>query len=584
MQAVRGVLFALFGLLLAPPVRAWVIEPPSLIEAWAEVMNAQSDAPNSRCASDQAIWREENHNEVVAYIPLGPACKSVLQPPGTIPETTDVVVEYEWFVGDVDLDRNHYIAWNDTGTHLSFHTFGNGIWAEKWIDGRNYSLEQTARWLPVEADRWHRVRLERSGSAITFWLNGVSVLTAYEQPNEPSFPVGKPALGVSTGAVRLSSSRWRHFVAAEKRSAYTLMVPHIRQDDDRWGHEHYDAAEKWSGSAPPTLARWGCALTSAVMVLQFHGFSELASGEPLTPSSLNSWLRSQVDGYVLDGLVNWRALTRLTYELAQGTRPSLRFSFLPGDASSPARARQEIMLGHPVILDMGTHFTTAYGYDQNPNELFLHDPLFTHTRLSDYPAGYESGRLLVPTSTDLRSLVIVSVPEVVIEVLPDHAADTVQAWAELLQPAPAGQRAWWQEVSQPLSTAITVRVHTNQAGWYPLSIFTYNRTGQVTHNVGYRWVTPAPQTFTITWTNDGDGTISASTPPQPPDESLSVAAPELHPLLATRLQLLSDSGSSASVDTARALLRRLLSQELIAPRTFFRLHYWLQAQEQNRSP
>jgi len=46
--------------------------------------------------------------------------------------------------------------------------------------------------------------------------------------------------------------------------------------------------------------------------MNFHEINKMLDGGVANPSSINTWLLSQPDGYIDSGMVNWLAITRLT--------------------------------------------------------------------------------------------------------------------------------------------------------------------------------------------------------------------------------------------------------------------------------
>jgi len=50
-----------------------------------------------------------------------------------------------------------------------------------------------------------------------------------------------------------------------------LNVPYFGQNDELWGTQEYDSASEWKPAVKNTsIGAWGCALTSAVMILKYH--------------------------------------------------------------------------------------------------------------------------------------------------------------------------------------------------------------------------------------------------------------------------------------------------------------------------
>jgi hypothetical protein len=159
-----------------------------------------------------------------------------------------------------------------------------------------------------------------------------------------------------------------------------LDVPYYSQRDPRWAQEYYDTAETWAGAEKTTMERWGCALTSAVMLLHYHNITDISPDVPITPATLNTWLKSQPDGYVEKGLVNWIAITRLTKEFTQAhpSVPSLEYTYTD---LSQNDAEEQLIQQQPFIVELPKHFVLARGMQFTDKSLIVHDP-FYRTRIS----------------------------------------------------------------------------------------------------------------------------------------------------------------------------------------------------------
>ncbi len=176
-----------------------------------------------------------------------------------------------------------------------------------------------------------------------------------------------------------------------KLAEESLIVPDIKQYSEPWGSQEYDFATRWSLN--PTISHWGCALTSASMVLKYYGFDQ-------TPETLNNWLKSQPDGYVRDGILNWLAISRFTKLNSTETAPILEYRRLSNDDSLLST---EIEQKRPAILNVPNHFVVAKGKEDG--DFFINDPATLFTRLSAYP-GYSSIHRYKPTHTDLSYLMM----------------------------------------------------------------------------------------------------------------------------------------------------------------------------------
>ncbi|NMB56393.1 C39 family peptidase [Candidatus Beckwithbacteria bacterium] len=105
----------------------------------------------------------------------------------------------------------------------------------------------------------------------------------------------------------------------------TLNVPFYSQNDPAWGNDEYDHANGWISEYPgsePDIDHWGCAMTSAAMVLNYFGIDVTPNNEPLNPKTLNEWLKNKVSlnnlmgnypGYFPNGWINWNAVRQLAF-------------------------------------------------------------------------------------------------------------------------------------------------------------------------------------------------------------------------------------------------------------------------------
>jgi hypothetical protein len=171
----------------------------------------------------------------------------------------------------------------------------------------------------------------------------------------------------------------------------------------------YDMANIWS-PGKDTIARYGCALTSATMILQYYGYT-------VTPDSLNTWLLNN-HGYVRDGLVDWSAITKWV-KLNHDINPlltKLEYSRSPYENSVLAT---EIDASRPAILklvrpDSGTHFVVATGKENS--DFNINDPATTANLLSHYPASqYTRIDKFTPSNTDLSYLYFYTTPNIHLE-------------------------------------------------------------------------------------------------------------------------------------------------------------------------
>lgn len=262
-------------------------------------------------------------------------------------------------------------------------------------------------------------------------------------------------------------------------SEVSLNVPLLRQDDPLWGSQEYDTARKWSNQ--PTISRWGCALTSMAMIMQFYGMHTLPSGQPLTPQTLNTWLKSQPDGYVGDGALNWLAVTRLTRLISSNLNtPKLEYSAKNGADMSLAQA--EITHQKPVILQVDGHFVVGKGNKSDPVDLLIHDPAKENTSFSSLNKPLLSTRLFQPTQTDLSYLLLVHQPQLQITVknsqgqtmVLEAVIDTLTAENNSPESSPTFTQTY---LPKPADGIYSISVSQSQLKPYQLQIFSYDKQG-----------------------------------------------------------------------------------------------------------
>ncbi len=183
-----------------------------------------------------------------------------------------------------------------------------------------------------------------------------------------------------------------------------LAVPDIKQYSPPWNDNVYDQATLWSSN--PTIARWGCALTSATMVLKFFGHT-------INPDTLNNWLKTQADGYVRNGLLNWLAVSRYTRLHDSPSSPTLEYRRL---GAINTNLINELTAGRPGILEEPGHFVV--GKNQLASSFGINDPAYsTRPTLNSYGNTFLSLGSYKPSHSDLSYLLLTTDGDVNITLL-----------------------------------------------------------------------------------------------------------------------------------------------------------------------
>lgn len=175
--------------------------------------------------------------------------------------------------------------------------------------------------------------------------------------------------------------------------------PYLSQSDALWGSQEYDSAHVWAAVGKEGIDRWGCALTSVAMILQNYGVKTL-DGTTMTPDVLNTWLRSQSDGYIGAGLLNWLAVTRYVKE-----------SYLAGQADTKlefARSYPPSVPELPSILGTVGHFVVAH--DEDLTSWSINDPASESITSLPKTTTLRSINRYIPSLTDLSYMMFVMNP------------------------------------------------------------------------------------------------------------------------------------------------------------------------------
>jgi len=205
-----------------------------------------------------------------------------------------------------------------------------------------------------------------------------------------------------------------------------LSVPLLKQTSEPWQGNIYDSANLWN-PANPTINRWGCVITSIAMVFRYYGITKLPDGSNLDPGTLNTWLKTQKDGYVRNGLVNWLAASRLSkLAKASGNNPGFNYNALEYKRKQGADKellRSDLENGRPGILEFPGHFSVATGV--SGDTFTINDTFYNRATLNDgYNNTFLSLSRFIPSNTDLSYIMLVVDENVSVE-LRDSFGNTV---------------------------------------------------------------------------------------------------------------------------------------------------------------
>jgi len=327
------------------------------------------------------------------------------------------------------IDRNLSFGYQDTSNWYDLH-FVDSFYQLARVQGGVVTFSVFHNYVLANGKTYHMKLILNKGN-IQLYIDGAKIIDETDWTFNDNF--GKLSLKATTGAAFPTVVQFDNILVIPIADVDTqLNVPLLKQTDPQWKDQEYDQAHIWSPNKQ-TISSWGCALTSMAMILQSYGLNKLPDGQNLTPATLNTWLKQQVDGYIDGGEVNWNAATRLTrlINTAYGTT-KLEYTRLAGNLT---KVKTEILAARPAILEIPGHFLVASGLSVDQQTVFIKDPFYDYTQFSQHHANLASVRQFVPSMTDLSAILIAAPANVSIS-LADSGGDpltSLQTWTEFIQ-------------------------------------------------------------------------------------------------------------------------------------------------------
>jgi hypothetical protein len=183
--------------------------------------------------------------------------------------------------------------------------------------------------------------------------------------------------------------------------------PALKQYSTPWGPNTYDNAPSWASTGQKTtIARWGCALTSAVMLINYHA-GQQGNSFRTDPQALNDWLEAHSTTYMTSGAV-WGGDVA-NYAKKQG---GVSLSYDGSVGKDDFVLDNYLCTNNPVILQVpitkGTHFVLATGQTVagGTSTFAINDPGFNNSTLQGYAFNYLGVRKYSTSLTPPNALVI----------------------------------------------------------------------------------------------------------------------------------------------------------------------------------
>jgi len=377
---------------------------------WTVARNLQWNNTTLPCkiGSSPAVWSATSTALVFAI--SGPPCVSELTPNNLdLSERQTYILDFDWtFESSMHMDRNFALLWKDEENWIGLKIIDQSIIIQKVMDGNDHVVNGSSVSYPFSANKTYHFSIEYSkNNHIIVSIDDEKIIDVIDLEDTESYSGNYSfAFQASVGSISSSTTKFDNIVVTTEDEK--LGVPLIKQGALPWGPMDYDSTRDWSTPEQGySFKDWGCALTSAVMIMNYHGITTLLDGTPISPLSLNNWMLEN-KGYIHGGNVNFPVLAALTKKISDeyGTAALeyKRQDAVPAD--NLALAKNEIAAGRPVIVKKPGHFMVADGIVTDAEDLYIKDPAYTFTQFSEHNADLVSTRTFAPSFTDVSYLQI----------------------------------------------------------------------------------------------------------------------------------------------------------------------------------
>jgi len=366
-------------------------------------------------------------------------------------------------------DSGDYIfgLWNINGYHYLLSPLCDNI------GGCGMSIYSRAI---AKLDRgiWNRIEVKYTNNLLIIRLNDVDIANL---PTSSASIVPR-SLWIGNPVYATNPQSWLPFSVDNVTIKYGLeqLSPfsYFSQRDPEWKDLPYDSASEWAGNQANSIERWGCAITSVAMVLKEYAI-KMPNGDIVNPEKINTWLMSQPDGYIGNGLLNWLAISRLVRNARDGGHADTDLEFVKS-YGSPS---DEISSGKYPIIDEAGHFVTLY--DQDVDSYILNDPNDASRSSKLKTELIRSVNTYSPSNTDLSYIMLVSEEGVSIETKHNDNAVGETYQEEIIDDIGGSSSGKFRVVYIPKPGDGDYKLSINNAGIGSsiVNIYSYDKDGNV---------------------------------------------------------------------------------------------------------
>lgn len=318
-------------------------------------------------------------------------------------------MDYKYTSG---ADKNVSFHFKDLSNWYEIH-FVNGIYELVHLKKDDVVWSQRGD-LVMKLNQSYHLKFELRGGHIILFVDDQKIIDVIDPTFDDDY--GKIGIKAGTGASFPTHIIYDNILVKDLDKENTILkVESLKQTDPAWASEEYDSAITWSKEGSG-IDRWGCLISSISMIMNFHNIKQMPDGLAVTPKTLNDWLKTQPDGYISTGLVNWQAVTRLTKKIAD-LNDTVKLEYLrlentfteANDITNSIKPTiEKIIENQPTIIEIDGHFLVADGFNKAETDLYIKDPSYEYTKFSEHQKTLISTRFLTPSHTDLSYIQIYS--------------------------------------------------------------------------------------------------------------------------------------------------------------------------------
>lgn len=376
--------------------------------------------------------------------------------------------------GDPQLHTHQLMLWEATNSN----NLGKGAIFYIPVNGNfrlgNYPLNDIDSGIHAPTSGTHTYGLCKKGDMYTTYMDGKEIQSQTftgRNPNQIGFQLQNNA------------TLTNFYATATLPAQQELNIPLLKQTAEPWQDDEYDGASVWNPS-DPRIYSWGCAMTSAAMVFNYHGIRKLPDGTVLDPGTLNAWLKAQPDGYVGSGNTNWLALQRLSKQ-AKSINNITTFDALQYKRTgfNTAQLTADIKNSIPGILQVPGHFIVAKGITED--SFSINDPFYNRLTLKDgYANTFSALGRYVPSFTDLSYIMVAANQKVDIYVVDENGNEVGEQFTDsgIVNPGSNEETSGSTKMfyfAEPSSGEYTVKISTASVEASNSTIYLYDREGEV---------------------------------------------------------------------------------------------------------